>query len=95
MPPATMSREELVALLAEVFRRHGYDGASMAEISAATGLGRSSLYHWFPGGKDEMAAAVLQATVDALSAELRSAARGDPAAFQRVLRDLSARFLAR
>jgi TetR/AcrR family transcriptional regulator, lmrAB and yxaGH operons repressor len=73
MPPASMSREELVGLLTEVFRRHGYDGASMAEISAATGLGRSSLYHWFPGGKQEMAAVVLDATVDALKSELHAA----------------------
>ncbi|MBA3677522.1 MAG: TetR/AcrR family transcriptional regulator [Sphingosinicella sp.] len=41
-----------------VFREHGYDGASLAELSKATGLGRSSLYHHFPGGKEDMAKAV-------------------------------------
>lgn len=50
--------------LAEVFREHGFEGASLAHISAATGLGKGSLYHAFPGGKDEMAAAVL-ADIDA------------------------------
>nr|WP_210279970.1 TetR/AcrR family transcriptional regulator [Methylorubrum thiocyanatum] len=45
--------------LAEVFREHGYEGASLSLISQATGLGKGSLYHFFPGGKEEMAQAVL------------------------------------
>lgn len=42
-----------------VVRRQGYDGASLAELSEATGLGKSSLYHYFPDGKENMVAAVL------------------------------------
>ncbi len=57
-------RAEIVPLLGEVFREHGYEGASLAVIGKATGLGKGSLYHFFPGGKEEMAAAVL-AEVDA------------------------------
>lgn len=53
-----MSREEIVAALYGLFRRHGYDGVSLADISAATGLGKSSLYHHFPDGKPDMAEAV-------------------------------------
>ena len=52
-------RADVVALLAEVFRECGYEGASLGRITARTGLGKGSLYHFFPGGKDEMAAAVL------------------------------------
>ena len=61
MPPSTQpgARDELVAALLDLFRRKGYDGVSLADISDATGLGRSSLYHHFPGGKEEMAEAVL------------------------------------
>jgi AcrR family transcriptional regulator len=44
----------------QVIRRNGYDGASLAELSKATGLGRSSLYHYFPEGKDDMVRAVLE-----------------------------------
>ena len=53
-------RRDVVPLLAEVFRENGFSGASLSRISAATGLGRGSLYHFFPGGKIEMAAAVLE-----------------------------------
>ena len=59
MPAALMSREEVVERLMKVVRQHGYDGASLAELSKATGLGRSSLYHYFPDGKDDMVRAVL------------------------------------
>ena len=52
-------RGAVLAALGEVFREHGFDGASLALISARTGLGKGSLYHAFPGGKEEMAAAVL------------------------------------
>lgn len=60
MPAALMSREEVVERLMRVVRRHGYDGASLAELSKATGLGKSSLYHYFPQGKDDMVRAVLE-----------------------------------
>ena len=68
MPKPTAPREEIVAKLFEVFRSHGYEGASLKLLSDATGLGRSSLYHYFPNGKEDMASAVL-AGVDAWSLE--------------------------
>lgn len=52
-------RAELLLQLGEVFRDHGYEGASLALICQATGLGKGSLYHFFPGGKQQMAAEVL------------------------------------
>ncbi|MDX6805706.1 TetR/AcrR family transcriptional regulator [Terrihabitans rhizophilus] len=52
-------RGEIIPKLGEVFREHGFEGASLARITEATGLGKGSLYHFFPGGKDEMASAVL------------------------------------
>ncbi|HEY4317611.1 MAG TPA: TetR/AcrR family transcriptional regulator [Herbaspirillum sp.] len=52
-------RADVLPLLTEIFRTYGYEGATLARIGAGTGLGKGSLYHFFPGGKDEMAAAVL------------------------------------
>jgi TetR/AcrR family transcriptional regulator, lmrAB and yxaGH operons repressor len=52
-------RAELLPVLGEVFRAHGYEGASLSLISEATGLGKGSLYHFFPDGKQQMAAEVL------------------------------------
>lgn len=59
MPAATISKEEIVDRLFTIFRDRGFEGASLADLSRATGLGRSSLYHYFPRGKQQMAEAVL------------------------------------
>ncbi|MBS0247630.1 MAG: TetR/AcrR family transcriptional regulator [Proteobacteria bacterium] len=55
----TSPRAALLPKLGEVFRTYGYEGASLTLITAATGLGKGSLYHLFPGGKQQMAAEVL------------------------------------
>ena len=55
-----MDRVEAIQKLVPIFRRYGYEGATLARISAATNLGRASLYHHFPKGKKEMAKAVLE-----------------------------------
>ncbi|MDP1644475.1 MAG: TetR/AcrR family transcriptional regulator [Thiobacillus sp.] len=52
-------RGDVIPALAETFREHGFAGASLSEITKRTGLGKGSLYHLFPNGKEEMAKAVL------------------------------------
>lgn len=52
-------RASALPALAEAFREHGFEGASLTILSQATGLGKGSLYNFFPGGKEEMLAAVL------------------------------------
>ena len=69
MPTALLSRAEVLDRLLAVIRKSGYDGASLSDLSAATGLGKSSLYHHFPDGKDDMVMAVLEA----LASQLRDA----------------------
>lgn len=59
MPPALATKAEVLDRLMDSFRKHGYDGASLATLSKRTGLGKSSLYHHFPGGKEQMALEVL------------------------------------
>ncbi|MBA2400733.1 MAG: TetR/AcrR family transcriptional regulator [Bradyrhizobium sp.] len=56
---AASERADLLPLISEVFRSHGYEGATLALIGEATGLGKGSLYHFFPDGKAQMAAEVL------------------------------------
>jgi len=52
-------RKDVIPVLGDIFREHGYAGTSLSEITRRTGLGKGSLYHFFPGGKKEMAEAVL------------------------------------
>ena len=60
MPITKVNEDELLDRLTVVFRTYGYEGASLSKISEATGLQRASLYHRFPGGKEDMAKAVLE-----------------------------------
>lgn len=54
-----LSASQVINLIVPVFRDYGYDGASLTILAKASGLSRGSLYHHFPGGKQEMARAVL------------------------------------
>lgn len=60
MTTISLSRSQIIDRILTVFRQHGYEGASLSRLSEATGLGRSSLYHHFPKGKEDMASAALK-----------------------------------
>lgn len=59
MSKALLTKDALVDKLVDVVYDYGYDGATLSVISEVTGLGKASLYHHFPGGKEQMASAVL------------------------------------
>jgi TetR/AcrR family transcriptional regulator, lmrAB and yxaGH operons repressor len=65
-----MSKQTYVPTLLKLFRQFGYEGVTLSKISQATGLGKASLYHHFPGGKAEMAEAALTATHQWLEASI-------------------------
>lgn len=56
---AIIEGDALMAKLSGMFREVGYEGATLARLSETTGLKKPSLYHRFPGGKEQMACEVL------------------------------------
>ena len=48
---------ELAEKALELFRQQGYEGTSLNDLAAATGLEKASLYYRYPGGKKDMALA--------------------------------------
>lgn len=48
---------ELAERALELFRQQGYEGTSLNDLAAASGLEKASLYYRFPGGKKEIALA--------------------------------------
>jgi AcrR family transcriptional regulator len=54
------TRDRLVATTAELFQRQGFNGTSMKQITDGAKATTGSLYHFFPGGKDELAAEVIR-----------------------------------
>ncbi len=54
------TRERILAATAELFRRQGYTGTGLKQIVAAANAPFGSLYHHFPGGKEQLGAEVIR-----------------------------------
>jgi len=56
------TRERILVATNELFRVHGYNGTSLSQISKASDATMGSIYHFFPGGKEELTVAVIEST---------------------------------
>ena len=59
MRPQKISDHQLTEKMLEVLRSRGYDGSSLNELALVGGLKKASLYHRYPGGKEELVQSVL------------------------------------
>ena len=71
-----MTREDILEAAAQVFRRKGFHGASMADIAGAVKLRKASLYHHV-SSKQEILLALLDRALDMLTDRIAVIARGD------------------
>lgn len=62
------TRTRLLRAALRLFRQHGYHGVGVNEILAQAEAPKGSLYHHFPGGKEEIGAAVVALIRDSLLA---------------------------
>jgi AcrR family transcriptional regulator len=53
------TKERILDATAELFRTYGYTGTGLKQVVAAANAPFGSLYHHFPGGKQELGAAVI------------------------------------
>jgi AcrR family transcriptional regulator len=60
MTPGTKDR--IVGSSAELFRRQGYSGTGIKQIVAAAGAPFGSIYHFFPGGKEQLGEEVIRSS---------------------------------
>jgi TetR/AcrR family transcriptional regulator, lmrAB and yxaGH operons repressor len=81
-----MPKDTYIPCLLQLFRQYGYDGATLTRISEATGLGKASLYHHFPGGKDEMVQAVMDYLEQWLATNVLPSLQGDATAVEKLER---------
>ncbi len=56
------TRDRIIVATNELFRRRGYNGTSLSQISKASGATIGSIYHFFPGGKEALAVEVIDTT---------------------------------
>lgn len=55
----TSTRDRILDVTAELFREHGFTGTGMKQIVSAANAPFGSLYHYFPGGKEELGVEVI------------------------------------
>jgi len=56
---AVPTRDRILYAAAELFRRQGYSGTGLKQVVAEAHAPFGSLYHHFPGGKEQLAAEVI------------------------------------
>jgi AcrR family transcriptional regulator len=59
---ASDTRERIIAASAELFARQGYSGTGVKEIVAAAHAPFGSIYHHFPGGKEQIGAETIRSS---------------------------------
>lgn len=72
------SRGELVRTMARLLRDQGYTATGLAQVLAESGVSNGSLYHHFPGGKEDLAEAALEASGQAVAFALGEALENSP-----------------
>jgi TetR/AcrR family transcriptional repressor of lmrAB and yxaGH operons len=71
-------RAALISATAQLLRRRGYAATGLGDILRAADATNGSLYHHFPGGKEDIALAALEASSSAVEDALRTALDEDP-----------------
>jgi TetR/AcrR family transcriptional repressor of lmrAB and yxaGH operons len=66
----------LIRATADLLQRHGYGATGLDEILEAASATNGSLYHHFPGGKEELAVAAIRASGARVEADLRARLAG-------------------
>jgi TetR/AcrR family transcriptional repressor of lmrAB and yxaGH operons len=74
----TATRARLIEAARELLEEHGYAGTGLNQVLAVSGAPRGSLYFHFPGGKDELVTAALEAAGDEVGAALADLADEAP-----------------
>lgn len=59
-PERTPTRERIVLAAADLYRRQGYTGTGMKQLAAEAEAPFGSIYHFFPGGKEELGEEVIR-----------------------------------
>ena len=77
MPRPDRSRAALVDTAALLFRRQGYAATGVNQILETAGVKAGSLYHHFPDGKQELAAAVVDSVGGGIEQQLRRFLAGE------------------
>ncbi len=86
---ASLQRREICAAARKVFSRRGLEGTGLGHVAEAVGMGRSSLYHYFPD-KASLVRALIREQLEEEEALFASALRAAGSPLERIERLMSA-----
>jgi TetR/AcrR family transcriptional repressor of lmrAB and yxaGH operons len=75
VPRPARHRDRIVHAAIRLFRQKGFASTGLAEILEKSGAPRGSLYHHFPGGKEEIGAEAVRVAGEVVSETLRDLLR--------------------
>ena len=88
------SREKMIQAAQELLSERGYSGTSFGDVIERSGAPRGSIYHHFPGGKQQLVAEAVQRYAASVLASIATAdARGSSVDTVRIFVDLVRRGL--
>ena len=67
------TRDQIIDTASALLERQGYAATGLNQIVRESGAPKGSLYHYFPGGKDEIAVESLQQGAQAVAERIREA----------------------
>ena len=76
MPPS--SRDRLLDAAVDLLQRQGYHGTGLNELLERSGAPRGSLYHYFPGGKEQIGAEAIARAGEQVAAAVAHLLRAKP-----------------
>ncbi|WP_245649754.1 TetR/AcrR family transcriptional regulator [Nocardia shimofusensis] len=88
MAESTQARERMVAGAADMLRRRGLNATSVRELAKHSGAPLGSTYHYFPGGKTQLAAEAVRFADERTVRTLRRQLEAGPVAGLRGFVDL-------
>ncbi len=91
------TRDRIIETAADLFQKQGYCATGLNDIIRSSESPRGSLYHYFLGGKKEMAASALNKSPDLFRIDLQDAIENEEQVakgFARFIRDYTAQFEA-
>ena len=68
----TTTRDQIIDTTSDLMESQGYHATGLNQIVAESGAPKGSLYHYFPGGKEEMAAEAIDRTGRQLEERIRA-----------------------